>query len=212
MSVSWQPLPLLKVVHANGLAVLLQPAGSAARLLVSCRCGGEAAVIGREHDGDGWLPMPTTALIWPDGDGVAATLSFVVAAYGQLSVPVCAHAGIVVVSVIQSQRAVVERGRRIGQAQLTAIARAHAGALEAARRAAPPGRQSAPERSSRPDWRPACRRRCESDRHRLAAGLLDRRDLSGRRGGVRRRCRRTWSSTEYSSCRCGSRPMSSVYA
>ena len=60
--------------------MLLQPAGRVARLLVSCK-----AVAGRPSSvvnvtDTVWLPMPTTALIWPDGAGVATTLSFVVAA------------------------------------------------------------------------------------------------------------------------------------
>ena len=69
--------------------MLLQPAGSAVRLLVSCN-----AVAGRPSSvvnvtATDWVPMPTTALIWPDGDAVATALSLVVAAYVRFAVPVC---------------------------------------------------------------------------------------------------------------------------
>ena len=73
-------MPLLKPLQAKELSALLQPAGSAVRLLVSCKAVAGPAIIGRERDGNGWVPMPTTALIWPDGDGVATALSLVVAA------------------------------------------------------------------------------------------------------------------------------------
>jgi hypothetical protein len=73
-------LPLLRPLHEKEVAVLLQPGGSEAKLVVSCN-----AVAGRPSSVvnvtmTGWVPEGATALIWPVGDAVATTLSSVVAA------------------------------------------------------------------------------------------------------------------------------------
>ena len=80
-------MPVLTPLQVKLVSVLLQPAGSAARLVVSTR-----AVAGRPSlvvnvTATAWLPEPTTALIWPDGDAVPTMLSFVVAAYTMFRSP-----------------------------------------------------------------------------------------------------------------------------
>ncbi len=70
------------------LSVLAQPAGNAARSLVSCsavavRVSSVVNVTKRF-----WPACPTIAAIWPAGAAVATTLSLLVAAYGIFTDPV----------------------------------------------------------------------------------------------------------------------------
>jgi hypothetical protein len=76
----------IRAVQLNEFTGLLQPAGSAVKLLVNC-----SAVAGRASSVvnvtvTAWVPLPvcvpslTTALIWPVGDAVPTTLSLVVPA------------------------------------------------------------------------------------------------------------------------------------
>src|ERR1700691_1198493 len=87
---SWQPFPVLKPPHENVGVLLVQPAGSALRLLVSCRsvAGRPSSVV--KVTETAWVPVGATALICPVGDGVATALSLVVAAYSTFNEPVSA--------------------------------------------------------------------------------------------------------------------------
>jgi hypothetical protein len=61
------------------VAVLLQPAGRPAKLVVSCSAVAGCASSVVKVTVNGTAELPTTAVIWPVCDGVATTLSLVVA-------------------------------------------------------------------------------------------------------------------------------------